>query len=449
VNAVGASGTNLEYVYQTAEALRMIMPPGQTDKHLFDLEAACRALEKQMKEKFTLSTNTVYLDEKYENRREMLIKIFRAVDKNMDRELGLAEFQSLAINKLNLNQSLAEVKEKFNDIDKDKNGKLSTREFVDYFLQELSDNEEKFKEEYDEFGLENNNFNSFEHALLLYESMDGLSSKSKSEVSLKQLLEESKQILDNMRIRTNPKAREVLEFFFPEYISKAMKLWFGRCEKNDEIIKKKFSSLTKQALDGELDDWLNNATETLALVILLTQITRSVYRGTKEMYAGDQKALGITLMAIFRGYTKAMTPLQTVFLPCIALSCQENIHCHELSSEIWINYVIPRLPKDDPLRVIQNNFRNSLNVIRTFGRFPHRNELLERESTKEEAMFLVKIQNHEDKDIIFNEDGSVQRDVSEDGLDNALTQLLVRQPKKKNNSLLLSDDKIASLHERV
>ena len=61
------------------------MPPGQTDKHLFDLEAACKALEKQMKERFTISTNTVYLDDKYEKRREMLIKIFRAVDKNMDR----------------------------------------------------------------------------------------------------------------------------------------------------------------------------------------------------------------------------------------------------------------------------------------------------------------------------------------------------------------------------
>lgn len=63
----------------------MILPPGETDKHLFDLEAACKALEAQMTERFTITTDTVYLDEKYEKRREMLIKIFRAVDKNMDR----------------------------------------------------------------------------------------------------------------------------------------------------------------------------------------------------------------------------------------------------------------------------------------------------------------------------------------------------------------------------
>ena len=55
----------------------------------------------------------------------------------------------------------------------------------------------------------------------------------------------------------------MLEFFFPETIGKAIKLWYGRCEKNDEIIKKRFSVLNKQALDGELDKWLCSATETL------------------------------------------------------------------------------------------------------------------------------------------------------------------------------------------
>ena len=81
----------------------------------------------------------------------------------------------------------------------------------------------------------------------------------------------------------------------------------------------------------------------LALGILLTQFTRSIYRGTKEMYAGDHKALGVTLMAIFRGYQKAYTPLQTVFMPCMVLSCQENLHCHvcwinENDSVLWMLY---------------------------------------------------------------------------------------------------------------
>jgi len=449
VMAVGASGTNLEYVLQTAEAIRMILPPGETDKHLFDLEAACKALDNQMRDIYSLPTDTVYEDEKYEKRREMLRKIFRAVDKDLNRELTLTEFQNLALNILNLNNTLSEVEEKFHKIDKDKNGKLSTREFVDYFLTDLAENEERFKEDYLNFGLDTDR-NSFEHGLLLYEAMDGLKSQSNSVVSMEELLAENALILERMRVRTDPKAREVLEFFFPETIGKAIKLWFGRCEVNDAIIKRRFTDLTKLALVGELDHWLCSATETLALVIILTQMTRSIHRGTPEQFCGDSKALSVTLTAIFRGYHRALTPLQTIFLPGMALSCQEDIHCHELASEIWINYVAPKLPPDDPLRVIQNNFKNSLNIIRTFGRFPHRNDLLGRKTTDLEASFLDKIRSKEGQSIIFKSDGTVERDDSEEGMDNAITQLLFRMPKKSGaaNGIILSDEKIASLHQK-
>ena len=67
----------------------MILPPGETDKHLFDLEAACRKLEAEMKAKNvqTVAVGDAYLDDKYERRRDMLKKIFRACDRNMDRLL--------------------------------------------------------------------------------------------------------------------------------------------------------------------------------------------------------------------------------------------------------------------------------------------------------------------------------------------------------------------------
>ena len=141
----------------------------------------------------------------------------------------------------------------------------------------------------------------------------------------------------------------------------------------------------------------------------------------------------------------------------------------ELASEIWINYVAPKLPPDDPLRVIQNNFKNSLNIIRTFGRFPHRNDLLGRKTTDLEviydqtlkisscfmemefqASFLEKIRSKEGQSIIFKSDGTVERDDSEEGMDNAITQLLFRMPKKTGtaNGIILSDEKIASLHQK-
>eukprot|EP00092_Neocalanus_flemingeri_P017390 GFUD01018810.1.p1 GENE.GFUD01018810.1~~GFUD01018810.1.p1 ORF type:complete len:603 (-),score=205.48 GFUD01018810.1:142-1752(-) len=429
VRSVGASGTNLEYLYQTAESVRMILPPGETDKHLFELEAACKALEKKEAQGFTLKTGTVYLDEKYEQRRAMLIKVFKTVDKNMDRQMGLTEFQNLAKTKLNLNTSMESIKKKFDEIDVDKNGKLSTREFIEYFLSQLQDEEKKFKEEFSKFGIKNQNCNNFEHALLLYETMDGMKSNTASEMSLKELLEENKEIVQKMRIRTRPKAREVLEFFFPETIGDAMQLWFGKCSVNDENIKNRFSSLTKQALRGELDDWINSATDCLALVIVLTQFTRSIYRGTPQMFEGDSKALGVTMLAIFHGYTKALTPLQNIFLPCVTLSTQENKHCHELAVQIWVNYISPKLPAEDPLRIIQKNFKNNLDIMNKFGRFPHRNELLGRESTPEEAEFLSAIKAHSSTDVVFNEDGTVERsdEDGDKGLDNAISAMLVNK----------------------
>jgi len=427
VRAIGASGTNLEYLYQTAESVRMILPPGETDKHLFELEAACKALELKEKQKYTLKTETVHLDEKYENRREMLLKIFKTVDKNMDRQMGLPEFQNLAINKLNLNESMESIKEKFNAIDVDKNGKLSTREFIEYFLAELQEKEKEFKDEYAKFGSHMTNLHSFEHALLLYETMEGMKSKTSAEMSLKELLLENKEIVENMRIRTKPKARMVLEFFFPETIGEAMKLWFGKSPENDENIKNRFSCLNRQALNGELDDWVNTATDCLALVIVLTQFTRSIYRGTPQMFSGDNKALGVTMLAMFHGYTKALTPLQNIFLPCVTLSCQENKHCHELVVINWVNYISPKLPADDPLRIVQKNFKNNLAIMNKFGRFPHRNAVLGRQSTPEEEEFLNAIKAHGSTEVTFKEDGTVERSDKDDGLDNAISAMLVNK----------------------
>ena len=74
-----------------------------------------------------------------------------------------------------------------------------------------------------------------------------------------------------------------------------------------------------------------------ALVIILTQMTRSIHRGTPEQLCGDSKALSVTLTAIFRGYHRALTPLQTIFLPGMALSCQEDIHCHVIS--LFVHHV--------------------------------------------------------------------------------------------------------------
>jgi len=446
VRAVGASGTNLEYVINTAESLRMILPPGETDKHLFDLEEACKKWEERERLKSKVQLPSVLLDEKYEKRRALLVQIFRAVDKNVDRELGLEEFTNLSLNILNLNKTSDEIKEKFETIDKDKNGKLSTREFIDYFLEAVQENEEQFKDEYDSNGLEYSTQNNFENSLLLYETMLEINKEGKKETSLKKLIAQNRDIIKKIGVTTNPRATKVLDFWFPDTMQAAMTLWVGRCPNNDAKIKEKFSQLTRDALDGSLDHWLCTPVDCLALVIVLTQFTRAIYRGTPEMFSGDDKAMGVTTMAIFRGYTRALPPLQSVFLPCIALSCQENLHCHELAAEIWINYISPKLSKDDPLRIIQNNFTNSLRIIKKFGRFPHRNQILGRESTEDEEAFMEQVKEKDNKPVRFGADGRPE------GRDGALTSLLFKGLESSKEAGQETDtlpkDTIPSLHTR-
>ena len=91
--------------------------------------------------------------------------------------------------------------------------------------------------------------------------------------------------VNNKFISHRFRAREVLEFFFPETIGKAIKLWYGRCEQNDAVIKRRFSVLTKQALDGELDNWLCSATETLGKYCIKTRY----FIGSSLMAEREQK----------------------------------------------------------------------------------------------------------------------------------------------------------------
>jgi len=426
VRAVGASGTNLEYVYSTAEALRMIMPPGETDKHLFELEEACRKLEVLEKSRTSVKDSVVVLEEKYENRRDLLLKIYKATDRDMNRQMNLTEFHDLAVNKLNLTETIEGVKKKFEEIDTNKDGKLSTKEFIDYFLSALQEQDSVFKKEYLKFGIKmpESGQNHFENALLLYEVMQDAGMSSKREVSsLEEMLKANRHIIKQMYIRTVPEAREVLEFYFPASIQDAMSLWFGKSRETDAIVRDRFLAYVERALNGDFDDWMNTPTDCLALIILLNQFTRCVYRNKPEMFSGDAKAQGVVLKAIFYGYWKSLTPLQTIFLPCMVLATAENQHFQELGVQVWVNYISAKLPPQDPLRIIQEIFKRNMEVIKEFGRFPHRNKMLSRANTEEEEKFLRNLDMRMDKPLLFNEEGNFTRNTEQDEMEGSWPDL--------------------------
>jgi uncharacterized protein (DUF924 family) len=170
----------------------------------------------------------------------------------------------------------------------------------------------------------------------------------------------------------------VLDFWF----SQNRKAWFEKNPAFDEQIRTRFLPLFEQALRGELDAWSGEPAGCLALVILLDQYPRNMFRGSAKAFAGDQVARDAARIILDNGWDKAMTPDERMFayLPfehSESLADQER--CLALMKEISASPDTADLPKWAEAHLV---------IIRRFGRFPHRNAALGRESTPEEIAFL-------------------------------------------------------------
>ena len=173
--------------------------------------------------------------------------------------------------------------------------------------------------------------------------------------------------------RSMPSPRDVLDFWFDPA---SEPFWF---EKNDG-----FGALTETALTGGIDHWADHATAdgrgTLALVIVLDQFTRNIYRGDPRCYAGDAAALSHASAAIAAGVETGWPEAQRAFL-YMPYQHVEDAKLQERSVELFA-----RLGRDTQWYKSAVEHRD---VVARFGRFPHRNAILGRESTPEEARFLT------------------------------------------------------------
>jgi uncharacterized protein (DUF924 family) len=178
----------------------------------------------------------------------------------------------------------------------------------------------------------------------------------------------------------------ILEYWFgnknkADY-GKPKKFWFNKNNKVDEEIKQQFSIDYELAKQGVLDSWKNEPQSCLALILLLDQIPRNIFRDQPQMYATDAKALNMTKFAIKHNFDQELLPVERwfIYLPfehsenidhqCQAVALFRTLS-HDPDSAITIDYAI-----------------RHFEVIRQFGRFPHRNQILGRETTPEEAEFL-------------------------------------------------------------
>lgn len=168
---------------------------------------------------------------------------------------------------------------------------------------------------------------------------------------------------------------KILEFWFAD---ENRKKWFWKSEEFDQTILQRFQEGYEQAMTGAYDVWQEQPTSCVALVILLDQFSRNMFRGTKRMYAADSKALSLTHYGIQQEYLNTLKqPLKKFLL--MPLMHSESMKEQQLGIELFSQHCDERT-----LDAAQRH----LAIVAQFGRFPHRNEVLQRQSTQEELEFL-------------------------------------------------------------
>jgi len=180
---------------------------------------------------------------------------------------------------------------------------------------------------------------------------------------------------------------DVIEFWFgePGSVERGLprKAWFAKSDAFDAQIGDRFSEDIEAAAAGRLDAWQDTPLAALALVILLDQFPRNVFRGTPRAFATDSRALAVARRIVERGFDMAYVPVERAFayLPFE--------HAEDLETQREALALFAKLPPCSSSASYLDYARRHHDVIARFGRFPHRNEILGRASTPEEIEFLA------------------------------------------------------------
>ena len=175
--------------------------------------------------------------------------------------------------------------------------------------------------------------------------------------------------------RTSPEARDVLKF----WRAAGPEMWFAKDEKFDERFRVRFLVAHEAAARGELEHWLATAEGALSLVILLDQFPRNAFRNTPRMYDTDTLARKAAAKALAAGYDQRLPrELRKFFVLPYA-------HSEDLADQERAVALARRIGPDDLAHAEHHR-----DIVRRFGRFPHRNQILGRETTPEEQQYLDK-----------------------------------------------------------
>jgi uncharacterized protein (DUF924 family) len=177
-------------------------------------------------------------------------------------------------------------------------------------------------------------------------------------------------------------------------LNRRASLWFETnpqlLGQQDEMIRSQFQELVERAGRGELAGWADSPRRRLSLIILLDQFPRQIYRGTPKAFTYDPEALNLTLSGMQLAADGALNLIERLFF-YMPLQHTESTEVQDESVSVY-----KRLAAESPAE-LKSTFEGALEyaehhraLIRQFGRFPHRNRMLGRDSTPEELAYLKK-----------------------------------------------------------
>ncbi len=190
----------------------------------------------------------------------------------------------------------------------------------------------------------------------------------------------------------------VLEFWFGELDDRSeladhpkTKMWWKKDPQLDAEIERQFGALISAAERGELDDWRSEPDPCVALVIVLDQFRRNVFRNDPRAFALDPTARVVVREGLDRDLDESLSLIQRCFF-YMPLMHSESLDDHELATAKY-GELVQAARERAPQQVA--SFQNNLDfehrhreIIERFGRYPHRNAILGRASTNEELAFL-------------------------------------------------------------
>ena len=178
----------------------------------------------------------------------------------------------------------------------------------------------------------------------------------------------------------NERAKILLDFWF---IQTSQKEKFGHNKTFDKKIRDNFLDDYQKAIKNEYDYWHDNAAECLALIILLDQFSRNLFRNNPKAFMMDNKARLVAKHAINKRYCEKLTNDQLIFI------FLPFMHSEELNDQIYCGKLIDNYLKNHISYNKAKKFSQlHHNIIKEFGRFPYRNKVFKRKTSKEEKEYL-------------------------------------------------------------